>query len=122
MKNSCSVERDFCKNCHNHFAQFRPSLKGILVSRRFEKETEKLSVIDDILGCDNINYTELHKFEKHVDDHPIFRAKIDGVHILYAIDKERKLLLFLRSFDNFSRYKKFLGDHREIRRTLSGMG
>ena len=118
MKNSCTVKRDFCKNCHNHYAQLRPSLKGVLVSSRFEKETQGQTVIDDILGCDNINYTELHKFEKHVDGTPVFRAKIDGVHIVYAIDKGRKLILFLRTFDNFTRYKKFLEDDREIKRMI----
>ena len=121
LDNPCALEKDFCKNCNNHYAQLRPLLKGVLVSGRFERETRGESVMDDILGCDHINHNQLHKFEKHVDGNPIFRAKIDGIHIVYAIDKKRKMLLFLRAFDNFVTYKKFLEDDREIARAVSSL-
>ncbi len=119
MKNTCEIKKDFCQNCNNHYAQLRPSIKGYLVSNRFDNEDP--SVIEDILECNNINYTELHKFEKHVDGNPVFRAKKDGVHIVYTIDKDRKLILFLRTFGNFTKYKRFLEDDRDIKRAIKSI-
>lgn len=119
MKNPCETQRAFCKNCHDHYSQLRPSIKGSLISNTFDEDDH--SVIDDILECSNMHHTELHKYEKRVDGNLIFRAKVNSVHIVYAIDKERKLILFLRSFGNFVKYKKFLEDDKEIIKTISRM-
>lgn len=121
--NPCEIKRDFCQNCHNHYAQIRPSIKGVFVSKHFSKdvgdEGKVKSTIKEILECSHIQFTEMHKFEKHVGNYLIFRAKKDGVHIVYAIDKERKVIIFLRSFSSYSKYKKFLEDDRDIQRAIS---
>ncbi|MBU7043248.1 MAG: hypothetical protein HXS47_06615 [Theionarchaea archaeon] len=121
--NPCSVHRDACKNCHNHYAQIRPHITGVVVSHHFLKdmgdETEAKSIMEHILQCSHLQFTELHKFEKHIDEYVLFRAKIDNVHIVYVVDKEKKVILFLRSFKNYSRYKRFLNDEKEIVQVIS---
>lgn len=77
-----------------------------------------VSIMESVLKCSNLQFTELHKFEKHVGRHLIFRAKIDGSHIVYSIDKERKVIVFLRYFDNYAKYRKFLEDDPMIERSI----
>ncbi|MFO7990737.1 MAG: hypothetical protein R6U61_00400 [Thermoplasmata archaeon] len=119
----CSIERDFCRNCNNHYQHIRPSIVGVYVSNTFSKDVgdEKRSagIIENVMQCSHMQFTELHKFEKHVDGFPVFRAKIDGDHIVYCIDTDKKVIIFLRYFHNYSRYKRFLEDDREILKTIS---
>lgn len=121
--NPCSVKKDFCRNCHNHYSEIRPSVKGVYISNNFVKdfkdEDKARSMIEDVLKCSHIQFTELHKFEKHVDGFLVFRAKIDGDHIVYSIDKKEKVIIFLRMFKNYTKYKKFLEDDTMIKRTLA---
>ncbi len=118
----CSIKKDFCQNCHNHYKQLRPSIKGVSVSKNFLKELgeEKgRDIVEKIMNCSHMEFTELHKYEKRVDGFLVFRAKIEGAHIVYCIDKERKVIMFLRHFDNYSKYKRFLEDDRELKRAVS---
>ena len=78
------------------------------------KDEEKAKVIvRDVLDCSNADFYELHKFEKHVDGCMVFRAKTEGMHIVYCVDKDMRII-FMRVFKNFKEYEKFLDDKREL--------
>ncbi len=65
-----------------------------------------------------MDFNEIHRFEKNVDSNWIFRAKKEGVNMVYAVDKELRLIL-LRAFRNYSEYGKFLEDRKELKRALA---
>jgi mRNA-degrading endonuclease RelE of RelBE toxin-antitoxin system len=121
LKNSCIERKPFCVNCHNHFMSLRPKLKEVVVSRHFIKdlkdEAEVNSIIQDVLSCSNSDFTELHKFEEHIDGLLVFRAKKMKLHIIYCIDK-RMRIIFLRAFKNFNQYKKFLNKKNPIKHMI----
>ena len=100
----------------------RPSIKGIVVSRHFARdlknEKEMNSIIKDILGCSDLEFTELHKFEENIDGNLVFRAKKGGIHIVYCVDKKMRII-FLRAFKNYSEYKRFLEDRKEIEKMIA---
>jgi len=92
----------------------QPSIKKYKISKHFPRDIKNSEeVISKILSCEHSCFTELHKFEKKIDDLTVFRAKIDGIHIVYAIDS-KKMLFFLRAFKNFSDYSRFLENDKEI--------
>ena len=120
-KNPCSEQKDHCINCHSHFMAVRPHITGVVVTRRFlkdlkDEETAK-AIVRDVLDCSKANFNELHKFEEHVGDYMIFRAKKDGMHIVYCVDKNMRLI-FMRVFKNFKEYEKFLEDKKEISKLI----
>ncbi len=119
--NPCIVKGDHCVNCHSHFMNIRPLIKAAVVTRHFVKdlkdEAEMKSIVNDILDCSNVDFYELHKFEENIDGNLIFRAKKEGIHIVYSVDKKMRLV-FLRAFRNYSEYGKFLEDKREIRKMI----
>ncbi len=121
--NPCKEKKEFCKNCSHHYADIRPSIRGVFVSNHFIKDTggeeKSESLIESILKCSKIQFKELHKFEKHVGKFLIFRAKIDGTHVVYSIDKKKKDMIFLRLFKNYSRYKKYLEDDSMITKSIN---
>jgi len=109
------VECPICGGCNSHFKQLQPLIKEYKISRHFLGDIKNSDeIIKNILSCEHNCFTELHKFEKKIDDLSIFRAKIDGVHIVYAINS-KKMLFFLRAFKNFGNYKRFLEDDKEIK-------
>jgi mRNA-degrading endonuclease RelE of RelBE toxin-antitoxin system len=120
-KATCASERPQCLNCHNQFLALRPLLAGVVVSKRFArdlKDNEKaFKVVADVLDCSNLNYGEMHKYETKIEGSLIFRAKQEGVHMVYAIDDQLRLV-FLRAFRNFTEYGKFLGNRQEIKRLI----
>ena len=100
--------------CNSHFKQLQPSIKEYKISKHFPRDIKNSDeIIKSILSCEHSCFTELHKFEKKIDDLTIFRAKIDGVHIVYAINS-KKMMFFLRAFKNFSDYSRFLENNKEI--------
>jgi len=117
LKNPCGEQKDHCLNCHSHFMEVRPKLRSIVVTKRFfkdAKDEEKAeAIVRDVLACSNADFYELHKFEKHVNGCMVFRAKKEGMHIVYCVDKNMRLI-FMRVFKNFKEYEKFLGDKKEI--------
>jgi mRNA-degrading endonuclease RelE of RelBE toxin-antitoxin system len=121
LNNSCNQSRSFCVNCHNHFMSLRPELKEVVVSKHFIKdlkdEDEINSIINNVLDCSEIDFTELHKFEEHIDGIPVFRAKKEKLHIVYCIDKKMRII-FLRAFKSFNRYKKFLDNKNTIKHMI----
>jgi mRNA-degrading endonuclease RelE of RelBE toxin-antitoxin system len=122
LNNSCGNEKDFCMNCNSHFMSLRPLLKDIIISKHFKRdlkdEEEINSLIKNILECSHLEFNELHKFEENIYGNMIFRAKKQSLHVVYAVDKNRKLV-FLRAFKNYGEYSKFLEDKKEIKTLIS---
>lgn len=117
LKNPCTERKKFCVNCHSHFMTVRPRIKSVAVTKHFFKDLkapeEAQSIVRDILDCSNIDFYELHKFEEHIDGNMIFRAKKEGIHVVYCVDKNMRII-FLRAFKNFKEYEKFLENKKEI--------
>ena len=99
-------------NCHEYFERLRPLVKEILVSKHFHRDAPNFN-IDLIVDCSHQYFTRLHKFEETIGGNHIFRAIKGHSHIVYAIDKQGRLI-FLRAFHNFNAYKKFLSDKKMI--------
>jgi hypothetical protein len=120
--NPCTERKAFCINCNSHFMAVRPSIESVAVSKRFMrdlKDQEKAnSSVRNILDCSHLEFHELHKFEKNIKGNLIFRAKKERMHIVYSVDK-RMRMVFLRAIKNFTEYKKFLRDRREITRLIT---
>lgn len=122
LENPCVTRKNFCVNCHSHFMTVRPLIKSIVVSKHFLKdlkdEEEAKSIVKDVLDCSNVDFVELHKFEENVDGNLIFRAKKQGRHIVYCVDKKMRII-FLRVFKNYGEYGTFLEDKREIKKMIA---
>ena len=122
LGNPCVEKRDFCINCKSEFMMIRPSIREAVVSRHFirdlKNEEEMNSIIRDILDCSSLEFTELHKFEENLNGNLIFRAKRRGMHIVYCVDKKLRII-FLRAIKNYTEYKKFLEDKKEITKMIS---
>ncbi|MDH5779923.1 MAG: hypothetical protein OEZ29_04940 [Candidatus Bathyarchaeota archaeon] len=122
VDNPCVERKDFCINCNSHFMKVRPSIRTVAVSRRFIKDLKDQemadSIIKDVLDCSHLEFHELHKFEKNIDGNLIFRAKKEKAHIVYGVDKNMRII-FLRAMKNFTQYKKFLEDMKEILRMIA---
>ena len=99
----------------------RPLIKNVAVSKHFVrdlKDQEKMnSIIKNILDCSHLEFNELHKFEENIDGNLIFRAKKEGTHIVYCVDKEMRII-FLRAIKNYTEYKNFLEDKKEIKKMI----
>jgi len=122
LENPCATRRDFCVNCHSHFMAVRPFIKEVVVTKRFLKdlndEEKAKSIVKDVLDCSNVDFSELHKYEESVDGNMIFRAKKEGTHIVYGVDK-RMRIIFLRALKNYSEYRQILEDKKEVRRMIT---
>ena len=121
LENPCAERKDFCINCHSHFMAIRPSIKSVVVSKHFMRDLkgeEKInSIIKNILDCSHLEFNELHKFEENIRGNLIFRAKKEDTHIVYCIDRTMKII-FLRAIKNFTEYKKFLDDKKQITKMI----
>ncbi len=121
MGSPCRIHRDFCVNCHSHFRDIRPNIKSAVVTKHFFKdlkdEEKVASIVKSILDCSDLDFSELHKFEEHIDGNMVFRAKKEGMHIVYCVDRNMRMI-FLRAFRNFKEYKRFLEDKSEIRNMI----
>ena len=100
----------------------RPHVKSVVITKHFFKdlkdEEEVKKIVKDILDCSYIDFNELHKFEENADGNLIFRAKKEGTHIVYGVDKKMRII-FLRAFRNYSEYEKFLEDKKEIKKMIA---
>jgi hypothetical protein len=118
MKNPCADKTPRCINCHDLFSAIRPNIKEVIVTHHFKKDCQNWDEIaKNIVDCSHNHFTELHKFEEHLGEFSIFRAKKEKEHFVYAVDKSNRLIL-LRVFKNFSTYQKFLSDKKEIKKIL----
>jgi len=120
LGNSCATRKERCINCNSRFVNVRPLVKSVAISNHFLKdlgEGEVKSIVNDVLDCSNVYFQELHKFEENVDGNLLFRAKKQGVHIVYGVDKKMRIV-FLRAFRNYSEYAKFLENKNEIKKII----
>jgi mRNA-degrading endonuclease RelE of RelBE toxin-antitoxin system len=122
LENPCVSKKDFCINCHSHFMNIRPWIKTLVISKHFIrdlKDKEEVdSIVNGVLDCSNADFNELHKFEEDIDGNLVFRAKKEGTHIVYCVDKKMRII-FLRAFRNYSEYGKFLEDRKEIKKMIA---
>jgi mRNA-degrading endonuclease RelE of RelBE toxin-antitoxin system len=99
----------------------RPHITSVVVTKRFFKDMKDndkaKALIRDVLDCSNADFNELHNFEQHVAGCMIFRAKKEGMHIVYCDDKNMRII-FMRVFKNFKQYEKFLNDKKEISKLI----
>ena len=99
----------------------RPNLTGVVVTKRFLKDLKDVAkaeaLVRDVLDCSNVDFSELHKFEAHVSCCMIFRAKKEGMHIVYCVN-ENMQIIFMRALKNFKQYEKFLDDKKEITKLI----
>ena len=120
LKNPCVEQKDYCLNCHNHFMAVRPNIRSIVVTKFFKDlkdEKKAKAFVSDVLDCSNADFKELHKFEKHVNGWMVFRAKTEGINIVYCVDKNMKII-FMCAFKKFKEYEKFLDNKNEISKLI----
>jgi len=121
IENPCQRKKAFCINCHSEFTMVRPAIREVIVTKHFARDLkgkeEVSSIVKDILDCSNLEFIELHKFEENIDGNLIFRAKKGRTHFVYVVDKKMRII-FLRAFNNFTKYKKFLDDRKSMKRIL----
>ena len=100
----------------------RPLIRNAVVHKMFfrdlGKDQDKVdSVVRMILDCANLEFHELHKFEKIVDGNLVFRAKKGHIHFVYCVNKKKmETLLFLRAISNFTEYRRLLSNEQQILR------
>jgi hypothetical protein len=100
----------------------RPSINTLIISKHFirdlKNKEEVNSIVSGVLDCSNIYFNELHKFEEDIGGNLVFRAKKYSTHIVYCVDKKMRII-FLRAFNNFNEYKRFLEDRKEINKMIA---
>jgi mRNA-degrading endonuclease RelE of RelBE toxin-antitoxin system len=125
--NPCTHKKGFCNNCHSHFRMVRPMIKNVLIHKHFirdlKRDQKKInSIVKSVLDCSHLEFHELHKFEKNIDGKMIFRAKREGIHYLYSIDKKNaETIIFLRAMKNYSQYKRLLSEKKQLRKLASSL-
>ena len=103
----------------------RPLIKNAVVHKKFfrdmGKDNDRIdSVVKMILDCSNLEFHELHKFEKNVAGNLVFRAKREQTHFVYCVNKKNvETLLFLRAISNFADYKRLLANEQQIKRMVA---
>lgn len=112
MRVVCPKEEEACLNCHSHFRALRPLVKEAVVTKRFMHDAPGFDV-NVILDCQHEHFTRLHKFEETINGVHVFRAVKHRKHIVYAIDDKHRMV-FLRAFDNYSNYKRYLNKKQLI--------
>ena len=108
----CQDKTPRCVNCHDYFQQLRPLIKNTIISKHFQRDLPDFNS-NLLIDCEHQYFKKLHKFEEVLNGNHIFRALLDKIHIVYAIDKDHNLLL-LRAFHNFKEYKKFIDNKKQI--------
>jgi hypothetical protein len=108
----CPADSERCLNCNDIFKMLKPQVKEVIVSKHFIKDYPNFN-IKPIIDCDHRYSKKLHKFEFKTEGSHVFRALIGKTHILYVVDRDFRLI-FLRGFDNFLEYGKFLGNKKKL--------
>ena len=105
----------------SHFDCLRDSIRDYAITKHFKRDlglARATAVALDVLDSQHARFEELHKFEEKLAGCYIFRAKIDGAHIVYAVTP-RHTLVFLRGFKNFKQYERFLSNRKRLKEMLS---
>jgi hypothetical protein len=84
----------------------------VLISSRFKRDAPDFN-INLITDCEHRYSARFHKFETSINGSHVFRALVDGLYVVYVIDKDHRLI-FLRAFRNVHSYEKFLIDKKAI--------
>jgi hypothetical protein len=122
LDNPCGRKREFCRNCSSLFMTVRPFIKNAVVHKKFfidlGRDKKRVdSVVKMILDCQNLEFHELHKFEKSFDETLVFRAKQEKIHFVYCVNKKKmETMLFLRAINNFTDYKRLLENEQQIKK------
>jgi hypothetical protein len=107
---ACDMKKIHCANCNSHFANLRNVIQEVEATKHFEHdikdETERNRIISQVIGCDSVDFHEMHKFEFSVKGSHIFRAKKNRMHVVYAVSGNK--MIFLRAIKNYDEYKRFL--------------
>jgi len=98
------------------FHELKEHVTQVLMTKHFHRDAKDFDM-HQIL--EHEEYTKLHKFEETVHGIHIFRALINKVHYVFAIDDNR--LIMLRAFHNFKEYKKFLENKKDIVRMVESI-
>jgi mRNA-degrading endonuclease RelE of RelBE toxin-antitoxin system len=106
-----------CSNCSDLFQKLRSNITAVIVSKHFSHDYPEFD-INSVIDCDHAYFRHLHKFEESIEGNHIFRAVSGNVHIVYAIDRQNRLV-FLRAFKNFNEYKKFLNNKKQVLEIIS---
>ena len=102
--------------------EVRPLIRNAVVHKKFFRDLGKDkdrvdTVVRMILDCTNLEFHELHKFEKNVAGNLVFRAKKERTHFVYCVNKKKiETLLFLRAIANFTEYRRLLANEKQIAR------
>ena len=125
VENHCINRKDFCLNCNSQFMKVRPFLKKAVVTNHFRRDVKDAdtieSMIRNVLDCVSLEFNELHKFEKSVNGNLVFRAKKGPWHIVYSVDKKKRII-FLRAIKNFAEYKRFLENKQKMLEMIDHLG
>ena len=100
-----------CVNCSHVFRDLRDGGVIVRVSPRFRRDFPGFDV-EKVLGCGVVYNRRLHKFEGRRGGGLLFRALIEGVHVVYAFIPD--YVVFLRAFRNEESYGRFLSDEAAI--------
>ena len=107
------MEQDIrCVNCEDVFAEIRPRITEVYVSKHFHRDLPDFNT-SLVLDSQHKYFRHLHKLEDHFGGIFVFRALKEHTHIVYAVFENK--LVFLRAFHNFKEYKRFLEDRKEIK-------
>jgi hypothetical protein len=118
IRNPCFHDNEHCPNCHSFFMELRPNIMKAVATKHFLHDigNNAEEIINSVLDCNHEFSKELHKFEETVNGYHIFRAKYNHTHVVYSISGN--MLIFLRAFQNFTDYKRFLCSKEEIERAI----
>ncbi len=99
----------------NRFEQLKPAIKGYAITSHFKRDVGSIekatAIVIEVL--ESKESEQMHKFEELIEENLIFRAKIQGVHIVYVLTPSQRLV-FLRAFKNFKSYEHFLADKQAL--------
>jgi mRNA-degrading endonuclease RelE of RelBE toxin-antitoxin system len=93
-----------------HLVTIKPHVRSVVVGKRFLKDLkgEKAKeLLREALDYPDANFYELQKFEEHVVGSAGFRGKAGEEHVVYCVDKNKRVI-FMRVFKNVENYKKFI--------------
>lgn len=115
MESKCPNDPVRCVNCSDHFRRLRDSVKEVRATKRFLRDAPGFDE-RALLSCEHRHFKRLHRYEGRAGEGHLFRAIQKHVHILYAIEGGR--LILLRAFRKYSDYSRYLQDKKAISRDL----
>ncbi len=109
------VKTPRCVNCSDVFQRLRDNVTHVVVSKPFGRDLPGFDTAI-VTDCEHLHARRLHKFEKAVGGAHVFRALVDGMHVVYAIAGDA--IVFLRAFKNLKDYDGFLSRSAAVERVI----